>query len=154
MSETNYKLLLEQAKSLLGDEPDPIANAANLASLIYFNVSQLNWAGFYFLRDSELVLGPFCGQVACTRIPVGKGVCGTAYAENKTQVVTDVHQFPGHIACDAASESEIVVPFRQERLAGVLDIDSPVKGRFGDPEQAFFQSLVEIYLANSDLGLA
>ncbi|MEM7360635.1 MAG: GAF domain-containing protein [Pseudomonadota bacterium] len=149
MSDSNYPLLLKQAESLLCDEPDPIANAANLASLIYFNVAQLNWAGFYFLRDSELVLGPFCGQVACTRIPLGKGVCGSAYAENQTLVVADVHQFDGHIACDAASESEIVVPFTHGQLAGVLDIDSPVKKRFSGVEREFFESLVSLYLKYS-----
>ena len=148
----DYGLLLAQAQALLADEVDPIANAANLASLIFHSVDDLNWAGFYFLKEGELVLGPFAGQLACTRIAVGKGVCGTAFESNKTLVVDDVHEFAGHIACDAASESEIVVPFqctkalqKQGGYAGVLDIDSPVKGRFTDIEKDLFESLVALY---------
>jgi GAF domain-containing protein len=142
---SNYQLLLQQAHSLLESEQDPIANAANLASLIFHNVDRLNWAGFYFLRGDELVLGPFNGQVACTRIEVGKGVCGTAFATSTTQLVDDVHAFAGHIACDAASESEVVVPFRTELISGVLDIDSPERARFTSEEQALFEGLTQIY---------
>jgi len=102
----------------------------------------VNWAGFYLLRGNELVLGPFNGQVACTRIPIGKGVCGTAFEKNKTLVIDDVHDFEGHIACDAASESEVVVPFDTNEFRGVLDIDSPVLKRFGDAEKALFEGIV------------
>jgi GAF domain-containing protein len=152
-----YKLLIEQARALIESEPDPIANAANLASLIYHNVSDLNWAGFYFYRKDELVLGPFMGQVACTRIPIGKGVCGTAFETKQTLVVADVHEFEGHIACDSASESEVVVPFSfngqtniQDGVAGVLDIDSPVKNRFGAAEQELFELLAHLYVQESE----
>jgi len=141
----DFALLLKQAQALLSDESDPIANAANLTALIFQNVSDLNWAGFYFLNNDELVLGPFQGQIACTRIALGKGVCGTAYLEKSTQVVADVHQFEGHIACDAASESEIVVPFSSPTISGVLDIDSPIKNRFHKPEQDFFETLAANY---------
>lgn len=148
MTENNYALLLKQAESLLSSETDAIANAANLSSLIYNHVDGVNWAGFYFFKDTELVLGPFSGQVACTRIPVGQGVCGTAYSTNATLIVADVHQFEGHIACDAASESEIVVPFKRNGMSGVLDIDSPKKARFGDSERDFFEKIVQLYLAS------
>ena len=148
MTENNYSLLLKQAEALLSSETDATANAANLSSLIYHHVDGLNWAGFYFFRETELVLGPFCGQVACTRIPVGQGVCGSAYSSNETMVVSDVHQFEGHIACDAASESEIVVPFKRDGLSGVLDIDSPHKARFGDAERDFFEKIVQLYLTS------
>jgi GAF domain-containing protein len=143
---TEYDSLLKQAASLLENESDPIANAANLAALIFHGVETINWAGFYFLREDELVLGPFAGQVACTRIALGAGVCGTAFSQNQTLVVHDVHKFAGHIACDAASESEIVVPFKHSRVSGVLDIDSPVIGRFAEPEKAFFEAVSQIYL--------
>lgn len=148
--QSEYQLLLKQAEAMLSAESDHIANAANLAALIYHGVDRLNWAGFYFLRNDELVLGPFHGQVACTRIALGKGVCGTAYASQTTQVVADVHAFPGHIACDAASESEIVVPFESDSVSGVLDIDSPIKSRFSDEEQAFFEALTGLYRATLD----
>ncbi len=144
---SNYELLLKQAEALLEAESDPIANAANLAALIFNGVEDLNWVGFYFFRGEDLVLGPFCGQVACTRIPVGKGVCGTAYASKETQLVADVHLFDGHIACDAASESEVVVPFYAQNLSGVLDIDSPIKNRFDNVEKAFFEQLTQLYSA-------
>lgn len=143
---SNYQLIVDQAKALLESESDPIANAANLSSLIYHNVDDLNWAGFYFYKDNQLVLGPFSGQVACTRIDIGKGVCGTAYEQKQTQLVADVHLFEGHIACDAASESEIVVPFYSATISGVLDIDSPKKARFTDREKAFFEELAELYI--------
>ena len=142
---SSYQLLLKQAEALIGGESDPIANAANLASLVYNNLENVNWVGFYFLRNEELVLGPFSGQPACTRIPIGKGVCGTAFAEQKTQVVSDVHQFPGHIACDAASESEVVVPFKTSGLSGVFDIDSPILNRFSTEEVELLESICQIY---------
>lgn len=139
--------LLSQMRALLAGEPDPIANAANVASLIFNRLPQLNWAGFYFLQGDVLVLGPFQGQPACTRIPLGKGVCGTAAARNETIVVPDVHQFPGHIACDSASNSEIVVPLTiGGKLSGVLDIDSPVLGRFDESDQALFEAIAALYV--------
>jgi len=141
----HYSLLLKQLQALISDEEDAIANAANIASLLFNNIDDVNWAGFYFDRNSELVLGPFSGQPACTRIPIGQGVCGTAYSTMESQVVSDVHAFPGHIACDAASESEVVVPFRTDTLSGVLDIDSPKLARFGGAEQEFFESVVKLY---------
>jgi len=140
-----YSLLLKQAEALLSGEVDAIANAANLSSLLFNNLTEVNWVGFYFDRDSELVLGPFNGQPACTRIPFAKGVCGTAYTAMQTQVVNDVHAFPGHIACDSASESEIVVPFKTAHLSGVLDVDSPVLARFGEDEKEFFETVVTLY---------
>jgi len=131
-----YKLLIQQAEALLSGESDMIANMANLSALIYHNLPDLNWAGFYILRGDELVLGPFQGQVACVRIPVGKGVCGTAVATGDIQRVEDVHAFPGHIACDAASESEIVLPVHYKgKIIAVLDIDSPILARFDQTDQ-------------------
>jgi len=144
MSSNTYSLLLQQAEALISSEPDFIANAANIASLLFNNLENVNWAGFYILRGDELVLGPFNGQVACTRIPLGKGVCGTAFSENKTLVVKDVHAFDGHIACDAASESEVVVPFSRPEFSGVLDIDSPIMNRFGENEKQFFEAIVKL----------
>lgn len=145
MSNDHYSLLLKQAEALMAGEPDFIANAANISSLLYHNVEQVNWVGFYILREDELVLGPFSGQPACTRIPLGKGVCGTAYSEQKTLIVTDVHAFPGHIACDAASESEIVVPFNTHEYRGVFDIDSPVQERFGNDEKELFEAIAKLF---------
>jgi GAF domain-containing protein len=142
--EERYEHLLKQAESLLEGERDWVANLANAASLLYFSLEQVNWCGFYLLRGEELVLGPFMGKPACVRIPVGKGVCGTAAARRETQVVPDVFQFPGHIACDADSRSEIVVPMMPEgRLVGVLDIDSPVKNRFDAVDQKYLEQFVE-----------
>ncbi|MGB3874943.1 GAF domain-containing protein [Shinella zoogloeoides] len=147
-----YRELLAQAEGLLHGERDAIANAANLSALIYDAVADLNWAGFYFLKTpGELVLGPFQGKVACVRIPVGKGVCGTAVAEARSQLVADVHAFPGHIACDAASRSEVVVPLiRAGAVLGVLDLDSPSPGRFTAEDQAGFEALAALYVAGSD----
>lgn len=123
--------LLSAAKALTANEPDAIANMANLAALIWQFLPDLNWAGFYRMVEGELVLGPFQGKPACIRIPVGRGVCGTAAATRQTQLVEDVHAFPGHIACDAASASEVVVPIIEEgALIGVLDLDSPLPARF------------------------
>ena len=147
MSQETYSLLLKQCEALIESEYDYIANAANISSLLYNNLDKVNWVGFYFLREGELVLGPFCGQPACTRIPVGSGVCGTAFAQKQTQLVEDVHAFAGHIACDAASESEVVVPFETEQVSGVFDIDSPVLARFGAMEGRFFEQIVELYCA-------
>ncbi|MCU6455025.1 GAF domain-containing protein [Sphingomonas sp. A2-49] len=126
-----YRDLLSALDALTADEPDAIANMANAAALVWQYLPDLNWAGFYRLVDDELVLGPFQGKAACIRIPIGKGVCGTAAATRTTQRVEDVHAFPGHIACDAASRSELVVPIvRGDRLIGVLDLDSPEPARF------------------------
>lgn len=134
--------LVEAVESVIGTERDLIANMANVSAMIFEAVPDLNWAGFYLLKDGELVLGPFQGRLACTRIPLGKGVCGTAAAKRETIVVEDVHAFPGHIACDAASASEIVVPVLDgDTLIGVLDIDSPIKGRFSAREQAAMEAV-------------
>lgn len=140
-----YPLLLQQAAALVQDEPDLIAKMANLSALIYHSLPELNWAGFYIMREGELVLGPFQGKVACVRIPVGKGVCGTAVATGETQRIADVHAFPGHIACDAASESELVIPVRVgDQIIAVLDIDSPVLHRFDAADQSALEQLVRL----------
>lgn len=142
-----YAALNGSLRALLEGETDPIANAANTAALLYFSLPDVNWAGFYFLRGEELVLGPFCGRPACVRIPLGKGVCGTAAARRETIVVPDVHAFPGHIACDAASRSEIVVPLVKDGdLLGVLDIDSPVPGRFGEADRQGLEAVAGLWL--------
>lgn len=145
MSHT-YPLLLKQLEALLSGEHDLQANAANLSSFLYHNLEQVNWLGFYYQQGDELVLGPFHGQPACTRLTIGQGVCGTAFAKQATEVVADVHQFAGHVACDAASESEIVVPFYTDTINGVLDVDSPVKNRFGAAEQEFFEAVTAIFV--------
>lgn len=157
MNNKHYSLLLQQAEGLLAGETDPLANAANLCSLLYFNIERINWVGFYFLQNDELVLGPFHGQPACTRIAIGAGVCGTAFAENETQLVNDVHNFDGHIACDIASASELVVPFVSNSaqnlvVEGVLDVDSPEVARFDSQEQLFFEEIVSIYLSSISSG--
>ncbi len=139
--------LLSELRALLAGEPDPIANAANTAALVFARLPRLNWAGFYFLQGETLVLGPFQGQPACTRIPLGRGVCGTAAARQETILVPDVHAFPGHIVCDTASLSEIVVPFNVAgKLSGVLDIDSPEANRFGAAEQALLEAVAALYV--------
>jgi GAF domain-containing protein len=146
-----YAELANQLSGLLHGERDPIANAANMSALIMWNLPDLNWAGFYFVKDGELVLGPFQGKPACVRIALGKGVCGTAAATRETQLVPDVHAFPGHIACDAASASEIVVPLiREGRVIGVLDLDSPLRSRFDAVDQVGCEALVRIWLESSD----
>ena len=146
-----YGQLAEQAKALLHDEHDRIANAANLSSLIFNQVPDLNWAGFYFFDGTELVVGPFQGKPACVRIPMGKGVCGTAAQTRETQVVEDVNAFAGHIACDPDSRSEIVVPlYRGEELVGVLDVDSPNPGRFDDEDREGMERLARIYIDGLD----
>ncbi|MEP6994081.1 MAG: GAF domain-containing protein [Acidobacteriota bacterium] len=139
--------------SLLEGETDALANLSNAASLIFASLNRINWAGFYLLRGDTLVLGPFQGKPACVRIPMGKGVCGAAAARRQTLVVPDVNAFPDHIACDAASRSEIVVPILDgDVLRGVLDVDSPEKGRFGDAEQAVLEECVRGLVPRVDWG--
>ena len=148
-----YRDLLQQFGALLGDERDPIANAANASALLFEMMPNLNWAGFYFLRDdAELVLGPFQGKPACVRIPVGRGVCGAAVERRRSILVEDVHAFPGHIACDAASRSELVVPLiHGGGVLGVLDLDSPIAGRFDVDDLDAMEKVVAVYLAKSAL---
>ncbi|ELP98519.1 GAF domain-containing protein [Pseudomonas syringae] len=146
-----YGLLAAQLEALLADERDFIANAAQFSAFLYTQLDDLNWAGFYLNRNEELVLGPFQGQIACVRIPFGRGVCGMAAQSRQTQRVQDVHEFPGHIACDSASNSELVVPLIKEgRLIGVLDLDSPSVGRFNEEDQAGIERLAAIFLASTD----
>jgi|SRR5688572_18506250 len=142
-----YNELLDQARALLDGERDRTANAANLSSLIYHSLPDVNWAGFYWLKGSELVLGPFQGKPACVRIALGKGVCGTAMRERRTIVVPDVHAFPGHIACDSASNSELVVPVGDW---GVLDLDSPSFERFDEVDARNLEALVAVFLEATD----
>ena len=143
---TDYTLLDSQAEALLRDEPDALANAANFVALLYNALDDVNWLGIYVLRGDELVLGPFQGQPACVHIALGSGVCGTAAATLETQRVPDVHAFPGHIVCDAASRSEIVVPLIVDgSLVGVLDIDSPSPDRFSEADQAGLERLCATY---------
>lgn len=146
-----YQDLVSQARGLLAGQQHRIANAANLSALIYNGLPDLNWAGFYFLEGSELIVGPFQGQPACVRIEMGKGVCGTAATTRSTQRVADVHAFEGHIACDPASRSEIVVPLIVDgHLIGVLDIDSPLANRFDQADQAGIEALAEVYVKSLD----
>ena len=145
--------LRQQWAGLLAGERDGLANCANLTALIYEALPALNWAGFYFLQGRDLVLGPFQGEVACVRIALGTGVCGTAAERRETLVVPDVHEFPGHIACDAASRSEIVVPLIESgRVLGVLDLDSPEPGRFDSEDAEGLGALVRLLLEGSDFG--
>lgn len=147
-----YRELNQQLAALLEGEADGLANTANMAALLYEALPDLNWAGFYFMRGGELVLGPFQGKVACVRIALERGVCGTAARERRIVVVPDVHAFPGHIACDAASRSEIVVPLLlQGKLLGVLDLDSPVPARFDRADAAGLDEAVQSLLAGSDM---
>ncbi len=149
----SYDDLHSQLHGLLEGERDLIANAANTAAIIYHTLPDLNWAGFYFLHGDELLLGPFQGKPACVRIAVGQGVCAAAAGHRQTVLVEDVHRFPGHIACDTASNSEIVLPIIVgDRLIGVLDLDSPVVGRFHAEDQAGLEKLVEIFIAATDMG--
>ncbi len=142
-----YSHLASQLRSLLEGERDFIANAANFSSLLYHSLPDVNWAGLYLLKDGELVLGPFQGPPACVRIEIGQGVCGTAAAQRQTILVDNVHEFPGHIACDSASNSEIVVPLiDDQRLIGVLDLDSPSFARFDDEDAAGLNELARIFL--------
>ncbi|KGK01329.1 MULTISPECIES: GAF domain-containing protein [Pseudoalteromonas] len=140
-----YQSLVKQTESLIGGESNIIANMANISALLFTSLEDVNWAGFYFMDSpTELVLGPFQGNPACIRIPVGKGVCGTAAATEQTQLISDVHAFDGHIACDAASNSEIVVPIMKNgSVFAVLDIDSPSIGRFDTDDQAGLEALVK-----------
>lgn len=142
-----YAEVAAQARALLADEHDRIANAANMAALVFRSLPELNWAGFYFYDGHELVLGPFQGNPACVRISLDRGVCGAAASLHQTQVVPDVHAFPGHIACDAASRSEIVVPLLfNERLIGVWDVDSPVPARFDDEDRQGMEALCQVFV--------
>lgn len=135
-----YKIMITRLEGLLSSESDWLANVSNAAALLYTNLENINWAGFYFMKNGELVLGPFQGKTACTRIKPGKGVCGTAVAEMSIQLVPDVHLFPGHIACDCASSSEVVVPIIKDgTVFGVLDIDSPIKNRFDELDAKYLQ---------------
>lgn len=146
-----YRQLLEQAQALLHGERDRIANAANLSALLFHALPDLNWAGFYFFDGRELVVGPFQGLPACVRIPLDKGVCGAAARTRAVQRVEDVHAFPGHIACDAASRSEIVLPLlRGDALVGVLDLDSPLPARFDADDQHGLEAIAAAWLAASD----
>ncbi|AMA71893.1 MULTISPECIES: GAF domain-containing protein [Aneurinibacillus] len=143
--EQNYELVGKQLKALIENEPNRIANLANAAALLNQFLKRINWVGFYLYEENELVLGPFQGLPACVRIPLGKGVCGTAASERQTLCVEDVNKFPGHIACDAASQSEIVVPMIKDgQLIGVLDIDSPEKNRFDEIDQRGLEAFVRI----------
>ncbi|MBZ6078654.1 GAF domain-containing protein [Microvirga puerhi] len=147
-----YQSLAQQLSGLIAGESDAIANAANMSALIYDLLPDLNWAGFYFMRGPGLVLGPFQGKPACIRIPVGRGVCGTAVERRVSVVVPDVHAFPGHIACDSASRSELVVPLiKNGEVVGVLDLDSPLPDRFDEADRVGCERLVEIYCDASDL---
>ena len=140
-----YALLHAQLKALLENEPYVIPNLSNASALLNLALKEINWVGFYLIQNQELLLGPFQGKPACIHIPIGKGVCGTAVSQDKTQLVPDVHAFPGHIACDSASRSEIVIPIRTEgRVVGVLDIDSPIEARFDHFDQAGLEELVRI----------
>jgi len=146
-----YASLVVQLMSLLKGEQDLIANAANFSALLFNSLPNVNWAGFYFLRGEELVLGPFQGNPACVRIPMGKGVCGVAAQQCETIIVPNVHEFPGHIACDVASNAEIVVPlFDGERLLGVLDLDSPKIGRFDDQDAEGLNELVTVFVGHEE----
>ncbi|AUT61455.1 GAF domain-containing protein [Paraburkholderia terrae] len=145
-----YQELASQARSLLEGEANQIANAANLSALLFNTLPELNWAGFYFAIEGELVVGPFQGKPACVRIPMGRGVCGRAAETRETQVVPDVDAFPGHIACDSASRSEIVIPLQKAtgELVGVLDIDSPVLARFDDEDRRGLEEVARIFVAS------
>ena len=140
----DYQLLTKQAIALIEDENDLIANLSNISALLNMNLSNINWVGFYLLKGDQLVLGPFQGNVACVRIDLDKGVCGKAFSTNTTQRIADVHEFPGHIACDAASQSEIVVPINYNgKTVAVLDIDSPVTERFNEIDEAGLNHFIE-----------
>ena len=145
MTKTNYTLAAQQLAALTEGIPYEVANLANASALLWQEMPEINWVGFYKMTDGKLVLGPFQGKTACIVIPVGRGVCGTAVAEDKTQLVYDVHEFPGHIACDAASNSEIVVPIHVNgEIWGVLDIDSPNVGRFTEEDKAGLEQFVKV----------
>lgn len=151
--EENYELVLKQLQALIADEPNFIANLSNASALLNVFLTEVNWVGFYLTDETKpnmLVLGPFQGLPACVRIPFGRGVCGTAASSMETQLVADVHAFPGHIACDAASQSEIVVPMVVDgKVIGVLDIDSPIKDRFDEMDKVYLEKFVSILLAGA-----
>lgn len=143
--EKNYELVQKQLSALIEDETNRIANLSNAAALLNQFLDEINWVGFYLYEENQLILGPFQGLPACVRIPMGRGVCGTSAATEKTLRIEDVHQFPGHIACDAASRSEIVIPLMQDgKLIGVLDIDSPITNRFDEIDQHGLEKFAEI----------
>lgn len=145
----DLEALPAQARALLSGQRDPVANAANLSSLLFYSLDNVNWVGFYFLRDGQLVVGPFQGKPACVAIPLGRGVCGAAAASRRVQRVADVHAFPGHIACDAESRSEIVLPLlRDGELLGVLDLDSPLPDRFSAEDERVLAEIAEIYMCS------
>ena len=147
----NPDWLADQARALLAGQSDPVANAANLSALLYFSLDDVNWAGFYFYRDGRLLVGPFQGKPACVEIPLGHGVCGVAAESRKVQRVADVDAFEGHIACDADSRSEIVLPLvHKGELIGVLDLDSPVPDRFGAEEERLLREIADIYTGSLD----
>ena len=149
--QARYALLLEQADALTDGVSHPVANLANLAALLWQGLDDINWCGFYLMNGGALMLGPFCGLPACIRIPLGRGVCGTAAARDSVQLVPDVHAFPGHIACDSASNSEIVLPIHAEgRVIGVLDIDSPTVGRFCETDRESLLKVVDLIEARCD----
>lgn len=144
---TDYDGIAEQAAALLAGQNDLVANAANLSSLLYHSLDQVNWVGFYFLKGDQLIVGPFQGKPACVAIPMGRGVCGTAAAQRLVQRVADVHAFSGHIACDAASRSEIVIPvIKGGELLGVLDLDSPVLDRFDQEDENFLRKMADVFV--------
>lgn len=146
--EENYEFVIQQLRALIDGETNFIANLANAAALLNHFLQEINWVGFYLTEGDELVLGPFQGLPACVRIPFGKGVCGTAAQNKKTIIVPDVHLFPGHIACDAASQSEIVVPMMKDgNVIGVLDIDSPIKNRFDETDGQYLEKFVETIIS-------
>lgn len=141
----SYRLLFSQMKALLEEERDVTANLSNASALLNEALEHINWVGFYIMKNGRLLLGPFQGKVACVHIAVGKGVCGTAVLENKTQLVMDVHEFPGHIACDSASNSELVIPLRSKgRIVGVLDIDSPILRRFDSVDASELEKIAKV----------
>lgn len=150
----DYRLTNAQLEAIIGDETNLIANLSNAAALLFENLKDINWSGFYLFEETsgELVLGPFQGKVACIRIPVGRGVCGTAFQKKESLFVNDVHEFPGHIACDARSQSEIVIPLEKNgKIIGVLDIDAPIKSRFDQEDQEHLETFVQLLLKNSSL---
>ena len=145
VSETNYDLLQKQVSSLIEDESNMIAILSNVSALLNDSLDQINWVGFYLVEDNELILGPFQGHPACVHIAIGKGVCGTAVAKDESQLVADVNAFPGHIACDANSKSEIVVPIHKDsNVIGVLDIDAPITNRFNNEDKQGLENIVAI----------
>ncbi len=149
--EERLEEIVKVGQALIAPEDDWLANLANISALLFQELAKINWVGFYLMKEEELVLGPFQGKPACVRIKIGSGVCGTAVAEKASQLVADVHQFPGHIACDAASRSELVIPIIiNNKVLGVLDIDSPEVGRFSEIEQKYMEKLVEMLIEETN----